>query len=183
MRKDFGLDPTGPAGPPPRTSGRLRGRAIEACTKPFGLASPPPPSYEEGAFISGLRLHRIFYRAEGANFISREPSPLGRGRVGMRWDYAASAATIFPRPRRAGCPSSLRRGQGEESGYGLPSVSLCSTAPLKEGGIFAYGRGRGCGPMWAYSRVLPVVVGPYGGCTNAQPASLTVILAHTLLLL
>ncbi len=103
--------------------------------------------------------------AGGAIFISREPSPLGWGRAGMRWDYAASAATIFPRPRRADRPSSLRRGQGEESGYGLPSVSLCSTAHLRaksrpsggcapkracgrspqRGEPFACGRDVGCG--------------------------------------
>ena len=62
MRKDFGLDPTGPAGPPPLTKGRLKERIIVVVRKPF---RPPPKN-------SAPRLTK----RRGANFAINNLKPL-----------------------------------------------------------------------------------------------------------
>ena len=71
VRKDFGLDPTGPAGPPPLTKGRLRKSALlEACTN-ASHSSPYPLLREEG---QGARRGRA-----GGNLNPRRRRILFRG--------------------------------------------------------------------------------------------------------
>ena len=97
MCKDFGLDPTGPAGPPPLTKGRLRGRIIGGVYKSSD-SSPYPLLREEG--LTARRGRGNIVAAGAADPTSSLPFPAGAGKASTRGRVGRGrrgCARLYPR--------------------------------------------------------------------------------------